>query len=111
MAHGQHGQTDTGMQSLGTFTLRGKRYQIVRVRQPLIVDGMECDGTCEPRDLPRPKIRVVHGLNDERELDVFIHEMLHACFWDLDETPITEAATDIASVLFKLGYRKHGHQT
>jgi len=94
------------MQSLGMFALRCKRYQIVRVRQPLTADGVDCDGTCDPRDLPRPRITVGQGLTDERELDVFIHEMLHACFWDLDETSIEEAASDIAKVLFKIGYRK-----
>lgn len=96
------------MQCLGTFTLRDKRYQFVRVKAPFVIGEAACDGLCDPRDRKRPKIRVVEGLAPERELDVFIHEMLHACFWDLDETSISEAASDIAKVLIKIGYRKHG---
>jgi len=41
----------------------------------------------------------------ERRLEVLIHEMLHACYWDLDEEAIDITARDIARVLFRLGYR------
>jgi hypothetical protein len=38
-------------------------------------------------------------------LDTVIHECLHACYPDLDEDAVTEAATDIAKVLFRMGCR------
>jgi len=46
------------------------------------------------------------SLTGERELEVLIHEMLHACHWDLDEEAITETSEDLARVLFRLGYRR-----
>ena len=94
------------MQRLGTITLRSQRFQLLRVKRPLMVDGVQCDGKCDPPDRKRRTIQVVERLDPERELDVFIHEMLHACFWDLDENSVSEAATDIARVLRSIGYRK-----
>lgn len=53
-----------------------------------------------------PSIKVHAALRDETELETIIHEALHACLWDLDEEPIEETAESIASLLWKLGYRK-----
>ena len=44
----------------------------------------------------------MHG---EERLEVLIHEMLHAAYWDLDESAIEGAAADVARVLWRLGYR------
>ena len=45
------------------------------------------------------------GLDDE-ELEILIHEMLHACFWDLDEEVVSEVGRDLSKALWKMGYRK-----
>jgi hypothetical protein len=60
------------------------------------------DGLCEPAT---KTITVRSTLRGEVELDTLIHEMLHACHWDLDEQAITETSEDLARVLFRLGYR------
>ena len=78
--------------------LRGKYWRIVREKLPRKLDGL-CDAD-------HRTITVQPHLSGERELDVLIHEMLHACHWDLDETAIEETASDLARVLFRLGYRK-----
>ena len=78
--------------------LRGKYWLIRREKLPRKLDGL-CDANTR-------RITVQPHLSGERELDVLIHEMLHACHWDLDETAITETASDLARVLFRLGYRK-----
>lgn len=39
-------------------------------------------------------------------MEVFIHEALHASYWDLDEEAINEAGRDIARMLYRLGYRR-----
>ena len=44
-----------------------------------------------------------------RELEWFIHEALHACLWDLDETAIHETARDLARFLWRLSYRRLPH--
>lgn len=50
-------------------------------------------------------IRVRATLEGKRRMEVLIHEMIHACHWDLDESAVTETARDIAEALWELGYR------
>jgi hypothetical protein len=78
--------------------LRGKYWTIVRARLDRKLDGL-CNAD-------NRTITVRPSLTGERELEVFVHEMLHACHWDLSEETITETAQDLARVLFRLGYRK-----
>ena len=79
--------------------LRGKYWEIRRDKLPPKLDGL-----CDPN---AKRITIQPQLSGERELDVLIHEMLHACHWDLAEESITETASDLARVLFRLGYRKN----
>ena len=39
-------------------------------------------------------------------LESVIHECLHCCLWDLDESAVDETARDIAELLWKMGYRR-----
>ena len=64
--------------------------------------GLGNDGLCDPAT---KTITVRSTLRGELELDTLIHEMLHACHWDLDESAIEETATDIARALWRIGYR------
>jgi hypothetical protein len=83
------------------ITLRNKRYLLKQV--PYMGDAI---GHCsDPSDVNKT-IRLKSGLKGEEELEVLIHEMLHACFWDIAEESIDEAGVDIARVLWRLGYRK-----
>ena len=41
-----------------------------------------------------------------RKLEMFLHEPLHACLWDLDEEAVEETARDMARFLWRMGYRK-----
>ena len=88
------------------ITIRGQRFQLRRLKK-IVVDGVACDGKCDPPHCNPRVIAVQKDLTGQHELDVFIHEMLHAALWDLDESAIEETATDIAHVLFtQLGYRR-----
>ena len=82
-------------------TLRGKRWNLKRCRMP-----SDTLGKCDPPYQPGKEIRICHTLKGEKELDVTIHELLHACYWDMDETAINDTATDIAHVLWRMGYRR-----
>ena len=62
----------------------------------------DTDGLC---DYYGRKIKIRKTLRAERQLEVVIHECLHAAHWDLDETAITETAEDLARVLWRLGYK------
>lgn len=59
----------------------------------------------------RRKLLLVHKyLKPKKELDILLHEMLHATDWYKDEEWVQEVATDIAEVLWRLGYRRnHEH--
>jgi hypothetical protein len=56
--------------------------------------------------LTERKILVDERLKGRALLETIIHECLHACFPQMSEETITEAARDIARVLWSLGYRK-----
>lgn len=78
--------------------LRGKYYSLKFAK----LEKRLC-GQC---DWDKRTISINERLSGEIELDTLIHELLHACQPDLAEETVTETATDIARVLFRLGYRR-----
>ena len=87
--------------------IRNKIWELVREEiQELTEEGEEMKGYCEPASKKSKKIVVDSRLKDREELEILIHEMLHASQWDLDETVVQHSAEDFAKVLWKLGYRK-----
>ena len=44
------------------------------------------------------------GLPRSRELEIIIHELLHAADWYKDEEWVEDAGNDIAKILVALGY-------
>ena len=83
-----------------SHTFRGKRYKI------RTVPNLSVDADADAPHTQNKTIRVHMGLPPLRELEVILHESLHACFWVLDESVITQSAEDIARFLWRLGYRK-----
>lgn len=77
-----------------------------RVYRQYLYKSKQTDGDCDPPDTKNKKLRVYHGLTGCRELEVNIHEAMHACLWDLDEDAVDETSTDLARYLWRLGYRK-----
>lgn len=63
-------------------------------------------GHCDPPAWSGKTIVVDSRLAGEEELEVTIHEALHAASWDLAEECVVETANDIARLLWRLGYRK-----
>ena len=51
-------------------------------------------------------ITIESGHPQKQELDTLIHEMLHASLDPVDEQYVQQTATDIARVLWRLGWRK-----
>lgn len=70
------------------------------------LDLKENKGYCTSPKLKNKKIVVDESLKDEEELDIILHECLHAAFWFLDEEYVAEASKDFARILWRLGYRK-----
>lgn len=63
-------------------------------------------GDCDSPDTKNKKIRIANDLPPQEELEVIIHEALHACDWYKDEEWVELTAEDIARLLTKLGYRR-----
>ena len=82
--------------------LRGKHwdFRFERIR--------DMRGYCEPPTKASKKIVVEQRLGGYEQLEVIIHEALHACHWDHCEEAIEETAADVARLLWNLGYRKEG---
>ena len=81
--------------------LRGKRWNLE------VVEYLQ-DGSCGSIDAPdTPGKRILISLSQTPLdlLDTVIHECLHGCCPDLDETCVEESATSIAKVLHRMGYR------
>lgn len=83
-------------------TILRKRWNLLRNHS-----GPKNDGYCDPPDARNKSIRVHSGLRGERELEILIHEMLHAADWSKDEEWVEEFSKDLARVLWRIGYRKH----
>lgn len=82
-------------------TIRGKRWEFLRKR----LNGDYC-GWCDAPDAPRKKIIVDDRLKGFDELDTILHEIGHAADFDKCEDYVEQVATDMARVLWRLGYRR-----
>ena len=65
------------------------------------------DGHCDPPSQAGKRIIVDSRLHGERELDVILHELLHAADWSKDEEWVDSLASDLARILTRLGYRRN----
>lgn len=89
------------------ITILGKRWELRFVDGRTMPDAL---GACEPPDSTRKEIRIRKNLKGKELLDVTIHECLHAADWSKDEEDwVAPVATDIAAVLWRMGYRRKGH--
>ena len=82
-------------------TIRGRRWNFEIVNT--LPDASH--GEIDPYDRPDKAIRIARNQKPLDALDTVIHECLHAAFPDLCEEAVTDSATDIARVLFRLGCR------
>jgi len=66
----------------------------------------KCKGYCDSPKKKNKEIVVRSNLPQKEELDVTIHELLHAADWWKDEEWVEQVGTDIANILWRLGWRK-----
>lgn len=86
-------------------TILGKRWNLSFVRKSR---KRGWAGICSPPDQPNRSITIESGHSPLRELELVIHESIHATCFPLDEEFVTESAADIARILWRLGWRKQG---
>jgi len=63
-------------------------------------------GSCDPPGTRGKAIRIHPRAKGLRELDTIIHEALHALDFDEPERVVARKASDIARLLWNMGYRK-----
>jgi len=80
--------------------LLGKNYKLVRKRLE------NHDGHCDSPTTPNKQIIIDSRLKGERELVVYLHELLHGCDWRADESIIEQQSEDMGRALWRSGYRR-----
>lgn len=84
--------------------IRGKLWKI-RFQVPLRLNGKRVRGYCDN------DAREIYYDGGEDAIFTLIHETLHACLWDLDETAVAETEEAIQHVLMKTGVLLKIHDT
>lgn len=87
------------------ITLVGKLWNLIFKSLPK--RPQKVYGLCDEPSKKGKQITIATGLTEIDELDTLIHEMIHASVWQLDEEIVDRMSTDIARVLFRLGYRRN----
>jgi hypothetical protein len=86
--------------------VRRRRYRLRTVKpRQMRFHNDKPFGECDSPSDANKEIRILYTLRGVQLLEVIIHELLHAALWDIDEEAISEAARDIARILWKLGFR------
>lgn len=88
------------MGNIKTHTFNGVKYRIVLEK----LDGF-CDIDCDT-DKDRYWLIAQKDLSTLSGLETVIHEALHACNWKATEDRVENTASDIARLLWRIGYRK-----
>jgi len=81
--------------------MRGRVWEFVRER----IEG-GARGMIDAPNKPGKRIRIAPHLKDREELYIIIHELLHAGSWDMDEEAVDAISDDMATALWRIGYRK-----
>lgn len=79
------------------FHVSGQRWTIHRENRPGLWG--ECDNDAK-------RITIHPQLRTRKRLEILIHEMCHALFWDASEEAVTEAGKTIAAVLLADGWKR-----
>ena len=83
-----------------SHSFHGKRFKIV-----WRVLDKENHGKCDDPSERRKNIFIGPNLEEKDLLETALHEGLHAAFFSIDEPHVDRAAEDIASLLWRMGFR------
>src|SRR4051812_47428500 len=83
-------------------TILGKRWKLRFTKS--VPRG--CDGEYDDPATKRKEIRIKETLDEATSLETIVHEILHAAdFWKREEW-VQTVGSDLARILWKLGYRR-----
>ena len=83
--------------------IREQRIRVEFVDGLIDHEGNECYGLCDPPDKRDRTVRISKATPPAMLLEVILHELLHAAFWDLSEVAVDTAAEDISRALMAMG--------
>ena len=86
--------------------LGGRRWRLRSARNLKAYNGEPAIGLCDDPSQIGKQIKIEASLGDQELLEVLIHEMLHAQYWQLEEFAVDRAGREMATVLWRLGYRR-----
>lgn len=66
----------------------------------------DIDADIDSPSTKKKMIRIAKVNSPLRQLEIEIHESLHACLWDISEEAIEETARDVSRFLWRIGYVK-----
>lgn len=84
-------------------TFRGKKFDVYLVQK---LCGLAESNEPDDDEMIKSSITISEDQTPLQFLDTTIHESLHACLWRLSEEDVTQTATDIARLLWRMGYRR-----
>lgn len=90
------------------FKLNGQPFSLRFVREDMLADGNMAECGPPRTDGKTRHIWIADNVPEKEELELCIHELLHATCWDLDEGVVERGAREMAAVLWRLGWRKRG---
>jgi len=67
-------------------------------------------GECDAPTVKNKEIRIKKDLPEPEQLEVTVHELLHAVFWQGDEEWVERSGVEISAALWKLGWRRVGEE-
>lgn len=84
-------------------TILGRRYEFVWCRRK---DIKRSHGECDHPTTPRKQIRIATDQSEFDVLDTILHEAAHAADFTKNEEWVLQFGTDVARLLWRLGYRR-----
>jgi hypothetical protein len=95
-------------------TIFGKRWRVRFVPASELPKPRDRDGDCVVPETPADKvpcreIRIYDKLRGREMLETLIHEVGHATWPEKREEWIEHHAADLARFLWRIGYRRKGH--
>jgi hypothetical protein len=88
------------MKKIKKIKIRGANWSVAWFKDK--ENRIEYDGMCYIKE---KKIEIRDGMSDQKTLTVFIHEVFHAFFWDIDEEVIKETSEDLSLIIKRLQSR------
>ena len=83
------------------FKLNGRQLRILFVRFRRNYHGL-----CDPPGVTPREIWVDRRLRGRKLLEIVLHEVIHARFWELPERDVRNLALDLSRLIIRLGFRE-----